>query len=1321
MSFFAELEAELNRTMQADRHRLRNRLRGLRKLEEDGQSFDRPLEEFLNDLQRSTANYAARSQALPRVAYDESLPVVARKDEILRTIAENQVVVVCGETGSGKSTQLPKICLELGRGVSGTIGHTQPRRIAARSVAARVAEELHTELGSVVGFKVRFNDKTSPTTLVKLMTDGVLLAESQHDRWLDQYDTIIIDEAHERSLNIDFLLGYLKRLLPQRPDLKLIITSATIDAVRFAHHFGEGALNAEGESPNPAPVVEVSGRSYPIELRYRPPELDEFTGEPDEDRAILAAVQELADEGPGDMLVFLPTERDILAVHQQLRGWAKGQYRASSWEILPLYARLSAADQQRVFQPAKGRRIVLATNVAESSLTVPGIRYVIDTGTARISRYSPRSKVQRLPVEAISQASADQRKGRCGRVGAGICVRLYEEADFTSRERFTAPEIQRTNLAAVILQTQALGLGAIEDFPFLDPPRAEAIRDGYRTLEELGAFSERKELTPIGRQLARLPVDPRIGRMLLEAHTEHCLADLLIIAAALETQDPRERPTDKQQLADQAHAKFTDPQSDFVSLLRLWDFYQRLKQTLSRNQLRKACRQNFLSDVRMHEWHDLHRQLLEVATQAGMKAGKRRFISAGDFPGDNLVPPTEYAALHRAILAGLLSNIAMRADTDYQAANNQRTALWPGSGIFAEKPKWIVAAELLETTRRYARVAARIDPDWLEPLAAHLVNRSYSEPHWNEQAGAAMAFEKVSLFGLTIVPKRRVKYGHIDPKFSRDLLIREGLVNGTLRTRGHFLRENQKLLDEIASLGAKTRRRDWLIDEDRLVQFYHRRVPADVFDTPRFEKWRQQAERTDPRVLCMQLADVLPEASDVEQDAFPDQIEIGRSKWRLDYHFEPGDERDGITLTVPQAGVRQLSAERLGWLIPGLLADKIEALIRVLPKAQRRLLMPVPEMARRAADSLTFGSGEFLPAVANALSQLAGESITPDAFDTSRIPLHFQMNVRVVDHRGKPVAEGRDLPQLWTELGTQAEAAPLPDMPRQWHRDSVTKWDFGTLPSEIEIPAKPHRIVKYVAIVDQGETAGLRLVDSAEEAQRRTQAGLLRLLVLHERRELKSQVDWLPGKDQLALFASPWCTERSFDAQVLDRLAGLAWKGAGYRETRSAEEFELLRKDVRREIAPATAELIRVLKPICENFQRVRTALDAKHPVNWATSLTDIRQQLADLTPTGFLTTTPTAWFEHLPRYLQGIHQRLQKLSGGLPRDLTQLKQLEPFLKLWRERLAANQTRQIVDAELTQYRWMLEEFRISLFAQELGTSQPVSAKRLEKQWEKVQK
>ncbi len=1322
MLYYAQLEARLAAAMQRDQHRLRNQLRAIRQAEQQGHPFDRNLIKLQEQLEQSLKEAERRKQLVPKIEYDEALPVVGQREVIAAAIREHPVVVVCGETGSGKSTQLPKICLEIGRGVTGLIGHTQPRRIAARSIAARVAEELGPGGQRLVGYKIRFADQTSADTLLKVMTDGVLLAESQSDRYLEQYDTLIIDEAHERSLNIDFLLGYLHRLIVKRPEFRLIITSATLDAQRFAEHFGHAGPNGK---IIPAPIIEVSGRAYPVETLYRPLALLEDDIELDPVQGVLRGVDELLRRGMGDVLVFLPTERDILEVSHKLRG------RLLAWgnvEVLPLYARLSTAEQNKVFRPHGGRRIVLATNVAESSLTVPGIRYVVDTGTARISRYSARSKLQRLPIEAISQASADQRKGRCGRLGPGVCIRLYSEEDYLRRERYTPPEIQRTNLAAVVLQTLALELGAIEDFPFLDPPRAESIRDGHKTLFELGAIDHEKALTPIGQQLAKLPADPRIGRILLAADREGCLADVLIIAAALETQDPRERPADRAAAADEAHRQFQSHESDFLAFIKLWDFYNRLKGELSRNQLRRACAQNFLSELRIREWHDVHRQLLEMVTQFGLRAGRRRWQTTG---GEELPKDVDaYAAIHRALLAGLLSNVALRGETaEYTGSGNNKLFLWPGSGVFQSRPKWIVAADLVETTKNYARTIAKIDPDWIEPLAGHLVHYHYTNPAWEKRSGATMANERVSLYGLTIIPRRRVRYGPIDPLAARELMIRTGLVEGEFETRATFFRHNQELRAELDHLAAKARRRDLLVEDQLVYDFYAGRIPADAYDAPRLEKWRRSIEQQQPRVLHMEPADLLGQPLDPPTpEEFPEQLELDRLQLPLDYHFEPGAENDGLTVSVPREAIFQLSAERLGWLIPGLLTEKVEHLIRSLPKQQRRNLIPAPEVARRVTKKLHFARSSFLLEVARALSVEAEEPIDPEQFDLSRLPAHLVLNVRVVGERGETLAEGRDLEVLREKVGTTKSVAAVQAIEKSpWHRDGAKSWEWEALPESVDLTRGGLTFTRFPAIVDAQETVALRLCETLPEAEQFTWSGIRRLIVMDRPRRYREQVEHLPKLAQMQVLAAKLCHERTLQQQLMDLIAqrtiDLVRATPVLRNSplpRTRDDFNKLLKTSAEQLLPAVQEVSRFAMPLFEAYHQARLALEQARPETWQPVVDDLRQQFNDLLIPNFLAETPWTWLQHYPRYLKGITLRLQKIvSTGLPRDRQAMAQVAPRVIALQQRREVHRKHHILDPELETFRWMLEEFRISLFAQELGTSQAISGQRLDKQWEKV--
>lgn len=1296
---FRQLGADIDQALRSDRPRFRKRLRAIEEASGAGRPFDRNLGQLTADVERSVAIRKQRVESAPQPTFDEALPITAKRAEIAAALAEHQVIVVCGETGSGKSTQLPKICLEMGRGLDGLIGHTQPRRIAARSVAARIAEELQTPLGQGVGFKIRFTDATSPQSYIKLMTDGILLAESQRDRFLDQYDTIIIDEAHERSLNIDFLLGYLRRLLPRRPDLKLIITSATIDPLRFSEHFAS--------TRGPAPIVEVSGRTYPVEVLYRPLADDDDREDPDWQRAVVAAVDELAAIDNGDILIFMPTERDIHETAKILRGHTlRGDLSGRTTEIFPLYARLSGGEQNKVFAAHSYRRIVIATNVAESSLTVPGIRYVIDPGTARISRYSPRSKVQRLPIEAISQASADQRKGRCGRVGPGICIRLFSEADFNSRERFTLPEIQRTNLAAVILQAKSLHFGEIEEFPFLDPPRPEMIRDGYKTLFELGAIDDKNELTPLGKQLSRIPADPRIGRIILAGHDESCLHEVLIIASGLETQDPRERPVDKQQAADAAHAQFTHAESDFLSYLKLWDFYQGLKNRLSRNQLRKACKQNFLSYNRMQEWTDLHRQLAEIVDQTGLKSHPRR---------------DDYNAIHRALLSGLLSNVAFRADAhEYTLAGGNKGHLWPGSALFAKKPKWIVAAEVVETTRRYLRTAARIDPGWIESLAGHLVSRSYSEPHWDRASGSCLAFEKVSLFGLVVVPRRRVRYGPIDPVKSRELLIQHGLVEGEFDTKGAFLAHNQNLIAELDRLQAKSRRHDLLRGDETRFEFYDKRLPEDAYDGPRFEKWRKATEQDNPRVLYMSEADLLqPENEPPSRADFPDTLKVQQLNIPLSYRFDPGEAEDGITITVPREGLNQIDSDRLGWLVPGLLEQKIVALIKSLPKSLRRAFVPATDTARQVFAELKPGQGSFEGAVAAILSRLAGEPIPASAFQGAELPDHLRMNVRVVDEEGKQLAAGRDLSALRREFGAEASASFSENASPEWNRDGLVEWNFGDLPEQIAVKRGGLALAGFPALLDRGDSVSLRLLDVREQALAETRLGVRRLCCLAAARELKAQVDWLPEIDKLSLIATTLEGAQVFRRQLVELLAERAFLSDGVLP-RSAVEFKQFFTRGKNRVSVAVQDVGAVVGPLMQSFQEVRLALDRSQKPLWLTVTADMQAQLAELCTPGFLNHTPWPWLQQFPRYLRAMQVRLEKLGrGGLARDRQHQQTIEPHWRRYLERIRQDRNTNRQDPELAEYHYMIEEFRVSLFAQELRTSISISAKRLEKQWEKV--
>lgn len=1316
-----DLRKQIAQAMQADRFRLRRSLEGVERSQHAGQPFDRNLHRFTQALDESLKKRAERAARVPAIKFNEELPIAARREEIMAAVETHQVVILCGETGSGKSTQLPLILLQMGRGVAGLIGHTQPRRIAARSVSTRIAEELGSSVGDAVGFKVRFTDHTGPRTFIKLMTDGILLAESQNDRFFDQYDTLIIDEAHERSLNIDFLLGRLKQLLPRRPDLKVIITSATIDAARFAEHFGT--------PDRPAPVIEVAGRTYPVEVRYRPlvddePEEDDESpepnrnqsagrvrqrGEPDVQRSILDAVDELGQIDQGDILIFMPTERDILETAKSLRGrLLPERNKGRLTEILPLYARLSDKDQQRIFQSHQHRRIVISTNVAESSLTVPGIRYVIDSGTARISRYSARSRMQRLPVEPISKASANQRAGRCGRLGPGVCIRLYSEDDFNQREPFTPPEIQRTNLASVILQTKALKLGLIEEFPFLEPPKTGNINDGYRMLFELGALDEKNELTEIGQKLSRLPVDPRVGRIILGGHAENCLAEILIIAAALEMQDPRDRPIDHQQAADEAHAKFKHEDSDFLSYLKLWDFFIGLSGDLGRSKLRKACQQNFLSYNRMREWIDVHRQLCELISEHGLRPAKRR-----DDASDSI---------HRALLTGFLGNIAMLDDKqEYQASNNQKVTLWPGSGLFGKKSKWVVAGELVETTRRYLRTVARINPDWIEPLAGHLIKRTYSDPTWDGKAGATMAFEKVTLFGLPVVARRRVNFARIDEKISREQMLQHGLVEGDFETDMPFFVHNQRLLEELETLQVRTRRGDLIADDEVRYDFYDKRIPPDVCDGFRLRRWLKSNDRKQPNLLHMTREDLRREgAQDVTNQEFPDRIQVQQMDLSLNYHLDPGTDEDGVTLNIPREALNQLDQRRLGWLVPGLLEEKVAALIKSLPKDKRRMFVPATETAKAVLKKLKFGEGDFEGAVARILDELGPERVQPSDFDTEKLPNHLRMNVRVLGAKGEPLGVGRDVDALRQQLGGAAAASFSQMTSQQWSRDNITDWTFADLPAVVNVTSAGIELKGYPTLIDRGTTVSLRLLDQPLRSAIQTRGGLRRLAVLALRKPVKWQIDHLPQLSQWTLTAALLGCTATFQSDLVDLIVDRAFFTEKAAYPRSLAQYQARLQEARGNLAAATQDVIAIVTPMFAKYGELRRALaDSKSPP-FAYAVADVKAQIEALTGPNFLTRTPWPWLLQYPRYFEAITRRLKKLmSTGIPKDQKAMSQVTPCIARYQRRAAEQAQRELFDPELDLYRWMIEELRVSLFAQELGTAIPVSDVRLEKQWEKV--
>ncbi|MDR2788687.1 MAG: ATP-dependent RNA helicase HrpA [Candidatus Accumulibacter sp.] len=1250
-------------------------------------------------LERSRASVAARRENLPRPKFPAELPVNEHRAEIAGLIREHPVIIVCGETGSGKTTQLPKICLEQGRGTTGLNGHTPPRRIAARSTAARIAQELESEPGRLVGYKIRFTDRTSPQSYVKLMTDGILLAETQGDPLLAQYDTLIIDEAHERSLNIDFLLGYLKQLLPRRPDLKLIITSATIDAERFSRHFDH------------APVIEVSGRLYPVEIRYRPVETE--TAEDDE-RDLYDAVVDACDEasgiGPGDILVFLPGEREIREAAEALRKHVFGRGGAAT-EILPLFARLSAEEQSRIFRPHPGRRIVLATNVAETSLTVPGIRYVVDTGLARIKRYSYRNKIEQLQVERIAQASANQRAGRCGRVSAGVCLRLYDEEDFARRPAYSDPEILRSSLAGVILRMKSLRLGDVENFPFLEPPPAKAIRDGYQLLSELGAVTEERSLTPVGQELAKMPLDPRLARMIVAARDEGCLREALIIAAALTVRNPRERPQEKQGAADAAHRKFADEKSEFLSWLKLWQWYEdALEHGQSKRELAQACHANFLSAPHMREWRDVHAQLRALTTEYGWK--------------DDPIPAS-YEAIHCALLAGLLGNIGCKSEDSgyYLGARGIRFLIHPGSPLNKKAGKWIAAAEITETSRLFARCVARIEPEWLERVGAHLIKKSHFDPHWEKKAMQAIAFERSTLYGIVIDPKRRVNYGPMNPAEARDLFIRQGLVGGEIADeyarRWAFFNHNQRLMLDIETLEHKSRRPDVLVDDALIAAFYDRLIPEGVTNGADFDKWLRDAAREDPELLCLRREDLMRhEAAGVTTEAFPPRLRLGGVDFELSYHFEPGSPKDGVTITVPLAQLNQIPAGRCEWLVPGLLGEKTAQLVKTLPQRIRAKLVPVPEFAAEFAGAAPPSDKALIPAMIRYILETRGLAargweITPDAFRPDAIPAHFFFNFRLIDEEGRQLAMSRNLAELRAQWGGQArqEFAGAHETPSEY--TGMTGWTFGELPELMEVELGGQRVIGYPGLSDDGASVSLRVFDTPEEAREAHAGGLLRLFRLQFTEQLKYFEKNLPDFTRMVMQYMALGSREELREQLLDVTLRRACLGEPWPVDAAA--FRQRCAEARPRLGLLAQEICRLVGVILAEWQAARKKLLAFKAHAVATR--DIEKQLGLLIGKRFVADTPFDRLQHFPRYLQAIAMRLDKLRANPERDTRLLAEYAP---LWtnHERRAARLARQgAVDPRVEQFRWLLEELRVQLFAQELRTPAPVSVKRLQKLWE----
>ena len=1294
-STIAQLIAQIPQCMRRDQHRFRQAVKNLQR---DATGADA----LAAKIAASVQHRQTRLENLPAQNYPDELPVSQRRDDIAAAIRDHQVVIVAGETGSGKTTQLPKICLGLGRGVAGFIGHTQPRRLAARSVATRIAEELGTPLGEAVGYKVRFSDHTKTSSYIKLMTDGILLAELQGDRFLDQYDTLIIDEAHERSLNIDFLLGYLKQLLPKRKDLKIIITSATIDTRRFSQHF------------NNAPVIEVSGRNYPVEIRYQHADEEEI----ESTDAILAAVDELAQldgQKQGDILIFLSGEREIRELAEALR-----KQHPHNTEVLPLYSRLSANEQNRVFKPGKQRRIVLATNVAETSITVPGIRYVIDPGTARISRYSYRSKVQRLPVEKIAQSSANQRAGRCGRLSDGICIRLYSEEDFLARPLFTQPEIQRTNLAAVILQMRQLGLGDPADFPFIDPPDQRFINDGFRLLLELNAIDEKRRLTPEGKRLAKLPIDPRLGRMILAAEENNCLTEVLIIVSVLSVQDPRERPVEKQQQADEKHKRLRDEQSDFISMLNLWREYNDRKKHLTQNKLRQYCKQEFLSYTRMREWLETFQQLKTLSKGMGLKTHSS---------------PAEYAAIHQSLVTGLLGNIGVKNTDDnadekkkgqvqakrkkistYLGARQSTFHIFPGSGLAKKPPHWLMSAELVETSRLFARQNAHIEPEWIEAAAQHLVKRTYSEPHWNPKRGIVMADETVTLYGLVVHGARRVNYGPIDPEVARSIFIREALVEGNYRTQAAFFAHNRALIEEACSLESKTRRQDVLVDDAVLCQFFDERLPASVRDHVTFEQWRKKIDVKNPDLLRLAREDVFRSASTSPDTEYPGEMLFNDMPLQLKYCFSPGSDDDGVTAVIPLASINQFKQTQFDYLVPGFLPEKITALFKGLPKNLRKQLVPVPESVKSALvylaeqkNTVSDGLG-LLECLADFLKKEKRFVVTGKDWRAGQLPAHLLMRFDVVDHRQKSMGVSRSLVELqsrFSEHAAKEMAQVQSDI--SWPNEGIISWQFGDLPEFIMVTRGEQQYRAYPAIVDKGASVGIELFDAPVTATHVHAKGLRRLAVLENAKSVKYLLRQLPKINEMCLIYSVFASADDLQNDLLELILDQCFFEKGY-VIRQQEAFAVCMQQVTALIPTATLVCKRVAQ-VLTAYQSARQQFQSMQGRCSQDSKQDIQIQMDSLLYAGFLTHTPYLWLEEMPRYFRALTTRLDKLVDSPAGDEKKLQLLRPFLQEY----ARLQKTAEDNTEIIRLRWMLEEYRVSLFAQPMKTAIPVSPKRIEKQ------
>ena len=1322
--------------MSKDRYHIERKVQLIERQQKSNQLDAKLVEEVKAMILSSQEKVRERRELLPEIKYDQSLPVAAKADDIIAAIKANQVVIVAGETGSGKTTQLPKMCLQAGLGISGMIGHTQPRRLAARSVADRISDELGVELGDQVGFQVRFNDESSDKTLVKLMTDGILLAEIQQDKFLQKYQAIIIDEAHERSLNIDFLLGYLKRILPSRPDLKVIVTSATIDVQRFSKHFDD------------APVFEVSGRTFPVEIRYQPLLLKSDSEEVDADQSmeqgIVDAVHTIIHEeklegfkGASDILVFLPGEREIRETAELLR---REELRHT--EVVPLYARLSSSEQQKIFKSHSGRRIVLSTNVAETSLTVPGIRYVIDPGVARISRYSVRSKVQQLPIEKISQASANQRAGRCGRVADGICIRLYDEADYQARAEFTDPEIFRTNLASVILQMANLRLGAVEKFSFVEMPDKRLINDGYRALNELGAI-QKERLTPIGKQLAKLPIDPKLGRMIIAADKLGVLNEISIIVSALTIQDPRERPQDKKTQSDQAHALDKDADSDFVVLLNLWHRFEEQRQALSQNHLRQFCRKNFLNYMRMREWRDIHRQILIACKQLGFKEShsqldekqskkqttqaqkhqanhvstKKPAQAVSDDANSNK-PSVDYERVHRALLAGLFTQIANKLDEtkEFVACRSRKMHIFPGSVLFKKPPQWVMSAEMVETTKLYGRVSAKMEPLWVEEYAKPFVKRQYFDPHWEKKQGRVMAYEQVSLYGLVLVAKRRVDYSRVNPDEAREVFIRSALVEGEMRTRHAFFHKNQELIKTIEEDEAKLRTRDILVDDEVVFGFYQQQIPDEICNQKSLEYWL----KSHPDNLVLTRQDLIKQDVDIDNTAFPSSFGLNGVSLPIEYQFEPGKAVDGATLKVPVGLLRQLSADELSWAVPGYIKEKCEAYLRALPKALRRRFVPIPQFIDRIYPNLSPAKGDLLEQLSLQIKRETLIDIPLSEWQGEKLEAYLNLNIEVISDQGKVIGTGKALDELQNKFAAQVDASFAKFGTKAHEEKGLTNWPDQDVPEQQTLTQAGIKVTAFPALVNGGDTVSVKMFDDKATALETHRKGVIALLRISLNKEMKYLQKNLPKlRESLLIFAPIGKKELLLD-DLLNAVLDKVFLD-GQLLPRTQADFEQTLVKNKSQLVSLANEMALQLHQVLSSYQKVAKQMKGNIPLPWTRVYGDIKQQLGHLIYPGFIGDTPLFWFSQLPRYFKGIEVRLDRFQNHLNKENALVTQCEQLWQNYAQQKKAHDDKNVYDPELLKYRWLMEEYRVSLFAQNVGTFEPVSDKRLQKQWQLVKK